>query len=73
MNDEGLIKDDNKRSSLNAESADGICETEKKLLQEVFLKAKHLIPLYFSDDQREAYVEENDFMIVTSRGKRCAC
>ena len=45
VNDEGLIKDDNKKSRLDAESADGICKTKKKLLEEVFLKAKHLIPL----------------------------
>lgn len=28
-NDEGLIKDDNKKSRLDAKSADGICKTKK--------------------------------------------
>lgn len=35
MHDEGLVKDDNKKSRVVAESADGICKTIKNLLKEV--------------------------------------
>lgn len=35
VHDEGLVKDDNKKSRVVAESADGICKTIKNLLKEV--------------------------------------
>lgn len=71
LNDGGLIKDDHKKSRIDAESADGTCKTkkEKKALIGSIPKGKAFDSTVMI---RETSVEENDFMIVISRGKRCA-